>query len=54
MKTFMGQNFLLNNDTAKALYHQIAAELPIIDYHCHVSPKDIAEDKQYSNITELW
>ena len=54
MKTFMGQNFLLNNDTAKALYHQIAADLPIIDYHCHVSPKDIAEDKQYSNITELW
>ncbi|MBQ4353388.1 MAG: glucuronate isomerase [Clostridia bacterium] len=54
MKTFMGKNFLLTNETAKILYHTYAAELPIIDYHCHVSPKEIAEDKQYSNITELW
>ncbi|MBQ3591927.1 MAG: glucuronate isomerase, partial [Clostridia bacterium] len=36
MKKFMGNDFLLNTDTAKALYHQIAAGLPIIDYHCHV------------------
>ncbi len=54
MKTFMGKNFLLETDTAKALYHEVAAKLPIIDYHCHVSPKEIAEDKTYSNITELW
>ncbi|MBQ8640693.1 MAG: glucuronate isomerase [Clostridia bacterium] len=54
MKPFMGQNFLLNNDTAKALYHQIAADLPIIDYHCHVPPQDIAEDRQFANLTELW
>ena len=54
MKTFMGKNFLLNTETAKILYHTYAAELPIIDYHCHVPPRDIAEDKQYSNITELW
>ncbi len=54
MKTFMGKNFLLSTETAKILYHTYAAELPIIDYHCHVSPKDIAENKQYSNITELW
>ena len=54
MKTFMGKNFLLSNDVAKALYHDVAAKLPIIDYHCHVSPKEIAEDKRYSNITELW
>ena len=50
----MGKNFLLMNETAKILYHTYAEQLPIIDYHCHVSPKEIAEDKQYSNITELW
>ncbi|MBR5313625.1 MAG: glucuronate isomerase [Clostridia bacterium] len=54
MKTFMGKNFLLSTEAAKILYHTYAAELPIIDYHCHVPPRDIAEDKQYSNITELW
>jgi glucuronate isomerase len=54
MKTFMGKNFLLETDAAKALYHNYAEKLPIIDYHCHVSPKEIAEDKRYSNITELW
>ncbi len=54
MKPFMGKNFLLTNDTAKLLYHHYAAKLPIIDYHCHVSPKEIAEDKHYANITELW
>ena len=51
---FMGKNFLLYNDVSKALYHNYAAKLPIIDYHCHVSPKEIAENRQYSNITELW
>ena len=54
MKKFMGKNFLLTTDTAKMLYHEYAKNLPIIDYHCHVSPKEIAEDKHYSNITELW
>lgn len=54
MKKFLGQDFLLKNGTAKLLYENYAAKLPIIDYHCHVSPKEIAEDKQYSNITELW
>jgi len=54
MKKFMDHNFLLNTDTAKALYHQIAADMPIIDYHCHVPPKDIAENKQFANLTELW
>ncbi len=54
MKAFMGKNFLLSSDIAKALYHDIAAKLPIIDYHCHVSPKEIAEDKTYATITELW
>ena len=54
MKKFMGKNFLLTTDTARMLYHEYAKNLPIIDYHCHVSPKEIAEDKHYSNITELW
>ena len=50
----MNDNFLLFSDTARHLYHDIAATLPIIDYHCHLSPKEIAEDKRFSNITELW
>ncbi|MBQ7922134.1 MAG: glucuronate isomerase [Clostridia bacterium] len=54
MRTFMDKNFLLSTETARILYHNYAEKLPIIDYHCHVNPKDIAEDKQYSNITELW
>ena len=41
MKTFMGKNFLLSTETAKILYHTYAAELPIIDYHCHVSPRTL-------------
>ena len=54
MKKFMGRNFLLDTDTARDLYHGCAAELPIIDYHCHISPKEIWEDRVYSNPTELW
>ena len=54
MRAFMDKNFLLSSETARILYHNYAEKLPIIDYHCHVNPKDIAEDKQYSNITELW
>ncbi len=54
MKPFLDANFLLNTEVSRELFHNYAEKLPIIDYHCHVSPKDIAEDKQYSNITELW
>ena len=54
MKPFMDKDFLLDNDVAKMLYHHYAAEMPIIDYHCHVNPKDIAENKKYKNITEVW
>ncbi len=53
-KPFMDRDFLLSCDTAEMLYHEIAAPLPIIDYHCYLSPREIAEDKHYSNITELW
>lgn len=54
MKKFMDENFLLNNETAIKLYHVYAKEMPIIDYHCHLNPKEIAENKRYRNITEIW
>ncbi|MFC5451862.1 glucuronate isomerase [Paenibacillus aestuarii] len=54
MKTFLDENFLLTNDTAVHLFHNIAKDLPIIDYHCHLSPKEIYENIQFNNITEAW
>lgn len=54
MKKFMGEDFLLENETAKHLYEDYAKNMPIYDYHCHLSPKEIAEDKKYENITEIW
>lgn len=54
MKQFMDKDFLLSTDTAKTLYHEYAAKMPIIDYHCHINPKEIAEDKKFKNITEVW
>ena len=54
MKPFMDQNFLLQSATAQELYHNHAAHLPIIDYHCHLNPKEVAEDHRFSGITELW
>ncbi|HEX4374690.1 MAG TPA: glucuronate isomerase [Puia sp.] len=54
MKKFLDENFLLNSETAKYLYHEVAAVMPIIDYHCHLDPKQIADDIQFENITQLW
>lgn len=54
MKTFMNEDFLLSNDISRTLYHGCASRIPIIDYHCHVDPREIAENKRYENITELW
>lgn len=54
MKPFMDENFLLTNKTAEILYHNYAKDMPIFDYHCHLSPKEIAENKRYKNITEVW
>ncbi|MDG5853390.1 glucuronate isomerase [Clostridium beijerinckii] len=54
MKNFMDENFLLSNQTAIDLYHNYAKNLPIIDYHCHIDPKEIYENKKFSNITEAW
>ena len=54
MKKFMDADFLLTTPTAKHLYHDFAEKLPIIDYHCHLSPKEIYEDVQFENITQVW
>jgi glucuronate isomerase len=54
MKIFMDADFLLQTDTARDLYHNHAARLPIIDYHCHLNPADVAEDRRFRSITELW
>lgn len=54
MKNFMDKDFLLYSETASRLYHEHAEPMPIIDYHCHLSPREIAEDRRFSTITELW
>lgn len=54
MTPFMSEDFLLKTDTAKRLYHDHAKKMPIIDYHCHVNPADIALDKRYDSVTEVW
>jgi len=54
MKRFLCEDFLLKTETAKRLYHTVARDLPIIDYHCHVSPQEIFEDRRFQNITEVW
>lgn len=54
MKQFMDEDFFLHNDTARYLYHEYAKGMPIFDYHCHLAAKDIANDRKYRNITELW
>lgn len=53
MKAFMDDNFLLSTETAKTLF-EACRELPIIDYHCHISPKEIWEDRKFENITQVW
>lgn len=54
MKAFMDEHFILSNATAQKLYHDYAKDMPIIDYHCHLSPQEIYENKTYKNITEVW
>ncbi len=54
MKEFMDQDFLLQTDTAKRLYHEYAEKVPVLDYHCHLIPQEIAEDIHFKNMTELW
>ncbi len=54
MKNFLDEHFLLNTKTAQTLYHQYAKDMPVIDYHCHLLPAQIASDHQFQNITEAW
>jgi glucuronate isomerase len=54
MNGFLTQDFLLSNDVARRLYHQFAAPQPILDYHCHLSPRDLAENRQFVNLFEIW
>ena len=54
MKAFMDENFLLETPTAQALFHNYASKMPVLDYHCHINPKEIAEDRSFENITQVW
>lgn len=54
MERFINDDFLLTTETARRLYHHVAAEAPIVDYHCHVSPREIYEDRRFDTITEVW
>ena len=54
MKKFMDKDFLLSTETAKKLYHEYAAVMPVLDYHCHINPKEIWEDRKFENITQVW
>ena len=54
MKQFMDGDFLLGNNTAKTLYYDFAAQMPLIDYHCHIDPREIYENRQFENLTQIW
>ncbi|HIX29541.1 MAG TPA: glucuronate isomerase [Candidatus Blautia stercoravium] len=54
MKAFMDKDFLLSTETAQELYHNFAAQVPVLDYHCHINPQEIAEDRKFENITQVW
>ncbi len=54
MKAFMDKDFLLSTKTAQDLFHNHAENMPILDYHCHINPQEIAEDRQFENITQVW
>ena len=54
MKSFLDENFVLDTKTAEKLFHEHAKKMPIIDYHCHLDPKLIAEDYQFDNLGEIW
>ena len=54
MRQFMDQDFLLSNDTAKHLYHDYASSMPLVDYHCHIPPQEIYEDRRFDNLAQVW
>ena len=51
---FIHENFLLDTKTASKLYHTYAEPLPIIDYHCHIPPKEVAQNRKFENVTQIW
>lgn len=53
-KPFLGEDFLLETETARRLYHEHAAKMPIFDYHCHIPPAELAENKRFENLTKIW
>ena len=53
MKEFMDADFMLSTPTARHLYHDYAEKMPIVDYHCHINPREIYEDRKFSNIAEV-
>ena len=52
--SFIHEDFILTTNTARRLYHQFAEDQPILDYHCHLPPKDVAENRQFANLYEIW
>ena len=54
MKAFMDRDFLLETPTAQRLFHDYAEVTPVLDYHCHINPREIAEDRKFENITQVW
>lgn len=54
MKSFMDQDFLLQTKTASDLYHSYAEKTPVLDYHCHINPAEIADNRKFDNITQVW
>ena len=54
MEQFMGKYFMLTNETARKLYFSYAADTPVLDYHCHINPQEIYEDRRFENITQVW
>ena len=53
-RSFIHDDFILSTGAARRLYHDFAASEPIFDYHCHLAPKDIAENRQFKNLFEIW
>ncbi len=54
MKPFMDKDFLLETETAKHLFHDYAEKMPLVDYHCHISPKEIYENRRFNDLVEVW
>ena len=54
MNSLINEDFMLKNETAKRLFHNYAEKMPLVDYHCHISPKEIYEDRRYNNLAEVW